>query len=509
MPELRTSTMTHIVWCPPEWRAKARATLAGLLERHPARTIFLDPEPGGEAAIEARAELKDFQLQGMSREVLSEVIELRLRGSAARHPGLDRAAAARLRPARVLPLARRAGVGEQRARARSSASPTGSSSTRRNGVAFPARTRGSRRCSTASPSRTSRSRGRFPGAAASPSSGPRSAPIEKLRVKGPRADAELVAGWLRSRLKRDVVADPPRRRRRSTAMWVDGEPVASPGEPLEPERAALGRARPVRPRPGVRGRGARRRAAFRVTGGLSSRLSLGRALRLDEGSAAAVRLARPEPNVVMRPLRRPRRRSGPGSRHRPRRRAPRRRGSQRRLPSARDGGRRRGRRRPGDDRGARRDGAASPARLSGGGRRRRRRPARPGSTRGRARQAGRDRRACPGARRRAVGRPRPPRLRPAARAVRRRARARRPGRSARRSGAGACDPATRPRLRRAALRQPPLAHRRHDRGADAGDVALVDVVAEAERVGARERAPERRPPPSRRSRSPPSSRARR
>ena len=87
MPELRTSTMTHIVWCPPEWRAKARATLAGLLERHPARTIFLIPEPGGEAGIEARVELKDFQLQGMSREVLSEVIELRLRGSAARHPG--------------------------------------------------------------------------------------------------------------------------------------------------------------------------------------------------------------------------------------------------------------------------------------------------------------------------------------------------------------------------------------------------------------------------------------
>ena len=87
MPELRTSTMTHIVWCPPEWRSKARATLAGLLERHPARTIFLIPEPGAEAEIDARAELKDFQLQGMSREVLSEVIELRLRGSAARHPG--------------------------------------------------------------------------------------------------------------------------------------------------------------------------------------------------------------------------------------------------------------------------------------------------------------------------------------------------------------------------------------------------------------------------------------
>ena len=74
MPELRTSTMTHLVWCPPELRSKARATLAGLLERHPARTIFLIPEPGDEAGIAARVELKDFQLQGMSREVLSEVI---------------------------------------------------------------------------------------------------------------------------------------------------------------------------------------------------------------------------------------------------------------------------------------------------------------------------------------------------------------------------------------------------------------------------------------------------
>ena len=87
MPELRTSTMTHIVWCPPEWRPKARATLAGLLERHPARTIFLIPSPGSEAEIEARVELKDFQLQGLSREVLSEVIEIRLRGPAAHHPG--------------------------------------------------------------------------------------------------------------------------------------------------------------------------------------------------------------------------------------------------------------------------------------------------------------------------------------------------------------------------------------------------------------------------------------
>ena len=49
-------------------------------------------------------------------------------------PGLDRAAAARLRPARVLPLARRARLGERALSPRSSASPTGSSSTRRSGA---------------------------------------------------------------------------------------------------------------------------------------------------------------------------------------------------------------------------------------------------------------------------------------------------------------------------------------------------------------------------------------
>ena len=43
-------------------------------------------------------------------------------------------------------------------------------------------------------------------------------------------------------------------------MWVDGEPVAPPRRAVERERPALGRARPVRPRPGLRGRRARRLA---------------------------------------------------------------------------------------------------------------------------------------------------------------------------------------------------------------------------------------------------------
>lgn len=84
-PHLRTSVMTHMAWVPEEWLAAARATLAGLGERHPSRTIVLVPEPGaGEDAIDARLALEDFAVGG--RHVCSEVIELRLRGRRAQVP---------------------------------------------------------------------------------------------------------------------------------------------------------------------------------------------------------------------------------------------------------------------------------------------------------------------------------------------------------------------------------------------------------------------------------------
>ena len=230
MPELRTSTMTHIVWCPPEWRAKARATLAGLLERHPARTIFLIPCPGDEAKIEARAELKDFELQGLSREILSEVIELRLRGSAARHPGSI-----------LLPLL----VSDLPVFCRWRGEPGWQSSELAEVMAIADRLvvdssewadlPGAFAClaelfgrvavSDIAFSRTLPWRRRLA------ELWPEIGSIDRLRVEGPRADAELVAGWLRSRLKRDVKLT-RRNAATVTAMWVDGEPVGSPGVPL-------------------------------------------------------------------------------------------------------------------------------------------------------------------------------------------------------------------------------------------------------------------------------------
>jgi glucose-6-phosphate dehydrogenase assembly protein OpcA len=229
-PELRTSTMTHIVWCPPRWRPLARATLAGLLERHPARTIFLIPCPGSEAKIDTRVELKDFQLQGLSREVLSEVIELRLRGSAAHHPGSivlpllvsDLPVFCRWRGEPSwgsVPLAEIVGVTDRLVVDSSEWRDVPSSYTRLQELFD------SVAVSDIAFSRTLPWRRRLA------ELWPEIGGIEKLRVEGPRADAELVAGWLRSRLKRDITLT-RRNAPAVKAMWVDGMPVESPGELL-------------------------------------------------------------------------------------------------------------------------------------------------------------------------------------------------------------------------------------------------------------------------------------
>lgn len=232
MPELRTSTMTHIVWCPPEWRAKARATLAGLLERHPARTIFLIPEPGASAAIEAHAELKDFRVHGLSREVLSEVIEIRLRGSAARHPGSI-----------VLPLL----VSDLPVFCRWRGEPAWGSVELEEIVGVTDRLVVDSSEWRGVPASYGVLAELFDRVAVSDIAFSRTLPwrrrlaelwpgirtVEKVRIDGPRADAELLAGWLRSRLRRDVSLT-RRDAAAVAAVRVDGEPVLSPGELLNP-----------------------------------------------------------------------------------------------------------------------------------------------------------------------------------------------------------------------------------------------------------------------------------
>ena len=83
----RTSVMTHVAWAPPRWAAAARKTLAGLEELHPSRTILLFPEPSRGDSIDVDVALKCFTIPGSSRQVCSDVIELRLGGRRSRAPG--------------------------------------------------------------------------------------------------------------------------------------------------------------------------------------------------------------------------------------------------------------------------------------------------------------------------------------------------------------------------------------------------------------------------------------
>jgi glucose-6-phosphate dehydrogenase assembly protein OpcA len=71
--------------------------------------------------------------------------------------------------------------------------------------------------------------------------------VERLRVEGPRADAVLLAGWLRARLRRDVRLT-VHRAEQLQAVWVDGDPVGPPpgkastsSELLSAELDTLGR----------------------------------------------------------------------------------------------------------------------------------------------------------------------------------------------------------------------------------------------------------------------------
>lgn len=86
-PSMRTSVMTHLAWVPERWLDRARAALEGMGERHPSRTILLLPEPdAGESRIDAAVALETYDVPGSDRKVVTEVIELTLRGSRAKAP---------------------------------------------------------------------------------------------------------------------------------------------------------------------------------------------------------------------------------------------------------------------------------------------------------------------------------------------------------------------------------------------------------------------------------------
>jgi glucose-6-phosphate dehydrogenase assembly protein OpcA len=226
VPELRTSTMTHVAWVPPRWLPAARKVLAGLDERHPARTILLVPEPGRRDAVQATASVREFPLHGLSREVVSEVIEVRLRGRPAAHPASI-----------VLPLL----LSDLPAFCRWRGEPQweGSAFGEIVGVVdrlvldsaeWRSPARGHRRAAALF-DRVALSdlayRRTLPWRERLAALWPGIRTVRRLEVTGPRADALLLAGWLRARLDRPVAlrvaaADAVQR------VTVDGEPVEPP-----------------------------------------------------------------------------------------------------------------------------------------------------------------------------------------------------------------------------------------------------------------------------------------
>jgi glucose-6-phosphate dehydrogenase assembly protein OpcA len=86
-PSMRTSVMTHIAWVPTGWVEQARAALEGMAELHPSRTILLFPEPhADDNRIDARAEVERWEVPDTDRGLVTEVVELTLRGSRSEAP---------------------------------------------------------------------------------------------------------------------------------------------------------------------------------------------------------------------------------------------------------------------------------------------------------------------------------------------------------------------------------------------------------------------------------------
>ena len=232
VPMLRTSTMTHLVWAPPAWLGRARRVLAGLAERHPARTIFLVPMPGRGREIETDATVHTFELGG-GREALSEVIELRVRGDAARHPA-----------SLVLPLL----ISDLPAFCRWRGRPDwdGSAFDELVGVVdrlvvdsseWPGLP-GAYRPLTGAFDRVATSdiawRRTLPWRVALAGRWPGIRKARRLAVEGPRADALLLAGWLHARLRRPVSLTRTQAEVLQ-AVRVDGETVdPAPSPPIFP-----------------------------------------------------------------------------------------------------------------------------------------------------------------------------------------------------------------------------------------------------------------------------------
>jgi glucose-6-phosphate dehydrogenase assembly protein OpcA len=234
-PSMRTSVMTHIAWVPEPWVEQARNALEGMAERHPSRTILLFPEPNAtDNRIDARAEVERWKVPDTDRGVVTEVVELTLRGSRAKAPASvveellisDLPVFLRWRgepPWGEPELEQLVGVTDRLI----------VDSTEWEDLPHPYRRLAElfSRCATSDIAwaRTSRWREHLA------TLWPGIADVGTVRVRGTEAQAWLLVGWLRSRLGRDDIAVVHEPAERLEGVALDGEPVPlPPGDPPTP-----------------------------------------------------------------------------------------------------------------------------------------------------------------------------------------------------------------------------------------------------------------------------------
>jgi glucose-6-phosphate dehydrogenase assembly protein OpcA len=232
---MRTSVMTHIAWVPAGWMEQARAALEGMAERHPSRTILLFPEPhADDNRIDARAEVERWEVPDTDRGLVTEVVELTLRGSRAKAPASiaepllisDLPVFLRWRgepPWDAPELEQLVGVTD-RLIVDSTEWDDVPGSYPRLAELFP-------RCAASDIAWARTSRWRSHLATLWPSI----AEVRTIRVRGTAPQAWLLCGWLRSRLERDEITLEHEPAETLEGVALDGEAVPlPPGDPPAP-----------------------------------------------------------------------------------------------------------------------------------------------------------------------------------------------------------------------------------------------------------------------------------
>jgi hypothetical protein len=227
----RTSVMTHIAWVPEEWVEAAEDVLTGLADRHPSRTIVLFPQ-SGDGGLEGEVDVESFG-RGAGRTVCTDTIRITLHGTSAAHP------ASVVEPLLIpdLPVFLRwRGLPPFDDSAFVELVETVDrlivDSTEWPGLPAPyaefAEVFDRVAVSDIAWARTSRWRPMLA------SLWPQIADVKKIKVTGTLAQAHLLAGWLRSRLERQIELE-HEQAEKLVGVELDGDPAPfPPGDPPRP-----------------------------------------------------------------------------------------------------------------------------------------------------------------------------------------------------------------------------------------------------------------------------------